>query len=302
MSKQQPQRIPISSLQELLESGIRIDGIQPFVFPNFAVLHRVNSNQVIKGMFSMNVPYRVDDFRFLFFHQGNVRIVANLLEVEVSGGTIGFMGNGGIVQFEDISPLVEVSGIVLKGDFLNVVMNGHLPNALNGSVRNFYVKVKENEMEIVERMIVTMRMILEDADCNSKSVASLLAAAINYICSLYERYGNCHRETQTRVQDMFKKFIVLVNEHGSRHHTLDFYADRLCVTKRYLGTLVHKVSGVKAKEWIDRAIITDAKVALKHSDISVSQLSEELRFPTPSFFCKFFKRMTGTTPAGYRSE
>ena len=79
-----------------------------------------------------------------------------------------------------------------------------------------------------------------------------------------------------------------------------FYADKMCLTDRYLGTVVKAVSGQTGKEWIDRALITSAKVLLKHSDKSIAQIAEELDFLTVSFFCKYFKRLTQITPNQFR--
>ena len=100
--------------------------------------------------------------------------------------------------------------------------------------------------------------------------------------------------------DIFNRFIQLVNGHVRQEHKLSYYADRMCITQRYLGSVVHEVSGATAKEWIDRALVTEAKVVLKHSDKSVAQIAEELNFPSPSFFSKYFRRLTGLTPAEYR--
>ena len=55
-------------------------------------------------------------------------------------------------------------------------------------------------------------------------------------------------------------------------------------------------------EWINQSVILEAKVLLKHSNLLVYQISDELHFPNPSFFCKFFKRMTGMTPQEYQKR
>ena len=55
-------------------------------------------------------------------------------------------------------------------------------------------------------------------------------------------------------------------------------------------------------QWINKAVILEAKVLLKHSNLLVFQISDELNFPNPSFFSKFFKRMTGMTPAEYQKQ
>lgn len=59
---------------------------------------------------------------------------------------------------------------------------------------------------------------------------------------------------------------------------------------------------VEILDWINQSIIQEAKILLKHSDLLVYQISDELNFPNPSFFCKFFKRMTEITPQEYQKK
>ncbi|WP_368205051.1 helix-turn-helix domain-containing protein, partial [Bacteroides caccae] len=71
---------------------------------------------------------------------------------------------------------------------------------------------------------------------------------------------------------------------------------------RYLNTLIRQTSQQTVMDWINQSIILEAKVLLKHSNLLVYQISDELNFPNPSFFCKFFKRMTGMTPQEYQKS
>ena len=92
----------------------------------------------------------------------------------------------------------------------------------------------------------------------------------------------------------FKNSICPLDFH------IDFYAQRLFLSPRYMSTLVKQVSGKAAKQWIDDAIITRIKVELRHTNKSAAQIADEMNFPNPSFFCKYFKRMTGLTTQDYR--
>ena len=300
MSKHEPQRLPLSSLDEMNVADFRIQGVRPYISPDFAVVFGANTYQAIQGIFEVSVPYRIDDFRFIVFRKGDVDVTANLLKYHISDNTVGFMGNGGIIQMDRISSDVSISGLVVKEDYLRRAMGGRLPSALNGRLHNFYLQVSERECELAGRIIGLLRNLVEDPEHNREVSASLIAAIVNYIVGLFERYDTDVPTAQSRQQDIFNRFIALVNEHCFHHHTLDFYADRLCITQRYLGTLVRQASGTTAKEWIDRALINEAKVALKHSDVTVAQLADNLSFPNPAFFSKFFKRVTGMTPSQYK--
>ena len=69
-----------------------------------------------------------------------------------------------------------------------------------------------------------------------------------------------------------------------------------------MSTLVKQVSGKAAKQWIDEAIVTRIKVELRHTDKSAAQIADEMCFANPSFFSKYFKRMTGLSPAEFRTR
>jgi len=302
MSKQEPKRLPLSSLKEMIDADFKTQGVSPYLSPDFAIVCGSNTYLEIRNIFELSVPYRVDDFRFIAFHKGDVDVTANLLKYHVSDNAVGFMGNGGIIQMDRISSDVVMSGIVVKEDYLRRAMGGRLPATFNGRLHNFYLQVTDRECDIVGRMVLTLRVMVEDGQCGHEASASMIAAIVNYIAELYEHYGADVPATQSRQQDVFNRFIALVNEHCFVHHTLDFYADKLCITQRYLGTLVKQASGTTAKEWIDRALVNEAKVALKHSDVTIAQLAENLSFPNPAFFSKFFKRMTGVTPSQYKHQ
>jgi AraC-like DNA-binding protein len=79
-----------------------------------------------------------------------------------------------------------------------------------------------------------------------------------------------------------------------------FYADILCITPRYFSKIVKENSGKSPNEWIDEYIMQEAKALLKSGNFTVQQVSDELNFPSQSFFGKYFKRHTGVMPSKYK--
>jgi AraC-like DNA-binding protein len=74
----------------------------------------------------------------------------------------------------------------------------------------------------------------------------------------------------------------------------------MCLTERYLSTIIRQTSSVTAKDWIDRALITRIKIELRHTDKPAAQIADEMHFANPSFFSKYFRRLTGMTPSDYK--
>lgn len=302
MSQIEPKRLPFSSLDEMIDAQFTIQGAKPYISQELGIVCGAYPMSLIQRMVKRAIPYRVDDYRFVLFDECDFDVTANLRKYHISNGTLGFMGYGGIIQLDNLKDKVKMSGLLLKEDYLRLAMGGKLPSIFLDSQHNQYIHVNDSEKQMIEQLIAMLRQMVELTGHHRVAVQSQVAAIVHYIVDLFERNGAARPVAQSRQQRVFEQFIDLVNAYCTTQHTLDFYADRLCITQRYLGTLVRQASGTTAKEWIDRAIINEAKVALKHSDVTIAALADTLSFPTASFFCKFFKRMTGITPTEYRNQ
>ena len=108
-------------------------------------------------------------------------------------------------------------------------------------------------------------------------------------------------EVTTRQTDLFQRFVALVHEYCSQEREVAFYADKLCISTRYLSTIVRSVARSSAKEFIDRAVILEIKMMLQSTDLSVQEIAYRLRFPDQSYLVRFFKKHTGESPTEYRN-
>lgn len=98
----------------------------------------------------------------------------------------------------------------------------------------------------------------------------------------------------------FKEFMRLLGENYKQERSVTFYANKLCLSSKYLTTLIKRTSGNSATWWISHFVILEAKNQLKYSSKNVQEIAYSLNFPNQSFFGKFFKQHTGMTPCEYR--
>ena len=99
---------------------------------------------------------------------------------------------------------------------------------------------------------------------------------------------------------VLEQFLTLVSEHHDKERGMAFYAEKLCLTPKYLSKIVRAASGKSGPEWIDSFVILEAKNMLKYSDMPIKEIVYKLNFPNSSVFYKFFKTHTGQTPSEYR--
>ena len=245
-------------------------------------------------------PFTIDDYRLGILVRGEAHISINLVERHITPGTLIFLGPGTIVSPISFSDELEVYGLGLFYDFPMPFAPGQMPSAFNGQVRDFQISADEEAIRTARNIFESIWQLAHQTDYNRQTMSSLVAAQMYHYDGLYRQHADLLQASQSREQTIFDRFIYLVNQHATREHQIGFYAEKMCLTERYLGTIIRQVSGSTAKEWIDRALITRIKVELRHTDKTVLQISEELSFPNPSFFSKYFKRLTGQTPLDYK--
>ena len=106
----------------------------------------------------------------------------------------------------------------------------------------------------------------------------------------------------TNKNSIVERFLELVHEHYREERMISYYADRMCLTPKYLSKIVKDNTGRPASEWIENYIILEARAMLQNSDMTIQQIAQSLNFPNQSFFGKYFKRATGMSPKQYRQH
>lgn len=242
----------------------------------------------------------IDDYRLVVLVRGEIRASINLVERRITAGTLVFLGPGSIVNPISFSEDAEIYALVLFADFPMPFAIGQMPMSFNGTVRDFQTQAEDHDIATARHIIDTIWHTVHQPDYNRQTVSSLVAALMHHYDGIYRQHKELLQASQSREQTIFDRFIYLVNQYAKREHQIRFYADKMCLTERYLGTVIRQASGTTAKEWIDRALMAHIKIELKHSDKSIARISEELNFPNPAFFCKYFKRFTNQTPSEYK--
>lgn len=96
--------------------------------------------------------------------------------------------------------------------------------------------------------------------------------------------------------------MELLAQHHSTERNLSYYAEKIGITTNYLSKLVKEYSGKTAVEWINEYVILEAKTMIKHTQYTIQEIAYKLNFPSPSFFGKYFKRLTGISPKRYKNS
>ena len=254
--------------------------------------------QMGSKLFHTGQPYRAKEGRIIRILQGTGRISINLIEYEVSAHQIIIIPDNSLIELLEISPDSDFQVIVPACNFLPALPGSILSETYtrNGIV----LSLNEEEWTQAEMFFTLLWNILHSSPYRHETVQHFIISLLYNLKYTYEQTRTTTPLRLSRREEIFRRFIALVNEYSKQERSVNFYADKLCLTSHYLSTIIREASGQTVMQWINQSVILEAKVLLKHSNLLIFQISDELNFPNPSFFSKFFKRMTGMTPAEYQ--
>lgn len=101
---------------------------------------------------------------------------------------------------------------------------------------------------------------------------------------------------------LFRNFRKLINQHFTNLKLPKEYTDLLYVTPNHLNALCKDLVGKSAGELIRDRILLEAKRLLINAELSIAEIAYRLNFTDNSYFTKFFKKQTGSTPEEFKKS
>lgn len=166
---------------------------------------------------------------------------------------------------------------------------------------NPVLDLQSGQLEAMISYCTMVRKVIENKHPYQLDVIRHLTCAFFYGMGYYfhEISKNKILSNDEALMDNFSKEVQLSYK---KERKVLYYADRLHLSAGYLSTIIKRVSGKTAAEWIDDYVTLEAKALLKSTNLTIQQISDELNFPSQSFFGKYFKRITGLSPKEYREK
>ena len=166
--------------------------------------------------------------------------------------------------------------------------------------------IEKEDIAVLKRDISNMIMSLSNKD-------HLFAEEINYAYfyilltdmadMMWKRYGKgkpSHHTEMSRADGIMKEFAELLVKHIHKETNVEFYAERLCISKQYLSLIVKEKTRVTIGTIISAMRAEVAARLLRDPEKTIQQIAEELSFADQSSFGKFFKKHAGLSPLKYR--
>ena len=158
--------------------------------------------------------------------------------------------------------------------------------------------------EIVKYMSLLDNVLQSEENSFKLYEQKLLLLALTYrICSIYNRkLVNDGREVGGRKNEVFIHLIQLIEKYYMQERGVEFYADKLCLSPKYLSAVSKSICGYTVQELVFKAIIRKSISLLKNTQKDIQEISNAFGFPNASYFGTFFKKQVGVSPQQYRKN
>lgn len=110
---------------------------------------------------------------------------------------------------------------------------------------------------------------------------------------------NCIKPLKTP-NETCNKFMEMVFMPNQQKKSVAEYADILNISADYLNKLVKNNTGKSVSEWIEASLMLTAKMMLRNTNLSMSEIANNLGFTDPSYFTRRFKLNEKISPSEYR--
>lgn len=256
--------------------------------------------------FSVKYPHRHDFFEVLYLLKGSGLHVIDTNKYEIKPPCIFFMSPGQAHKLE-LSNDIEGYIFIFTSDFY--LLNRSNQNTLI-EFPFFYTihqdnppLLLENESDIrfLESLFRQGIAEIRDAEeSNTEMLRSILDLILTTCAARYQVTENLLNKGKGQI--LVKRFFHLVEENHQKNLSMSDYSGMIGVTPNHLTQTVKLLTGKTSSQIIKAKQLLEIKRLLVHTNLSVSEIANQLNFEDQSYFTKFFKRETGFTPIQFRSD
>ena len=157
---------------------------------------------------------------------------------------------------------------------------------------------------IINGMFALLKVYFDQSECTC--ISQLVLCQLKAFFIGFHEYLQRNPQYQPdevksyRVRELFNRFMMLLEKDYKMSRDVNYYAEQMNISSKYLTNIVNQVTGHTPKTIIDQYVILQLKMHLKRTTQSIKEMAWEFHFADVSFFCRYFKKHTGLTPQQIR--
>ena len=250
-------------------------------------------------MESPRYPFKTDMLTATICIKGQAEGSANLQKIITQPNSFNVILPGQIITHDYQTPDFEARHIIMSSKFVDTLGLDKRFSLFNSHNQVISTTLSDYELEAILTFYEMLKWnITHKNDYILETVRHMTLAFFYGFSHTFQQ--NITSKQTNRPQQLSDDFLLLVKQHFKQEHSLEFYANKLCVTPKHLTTTIKSTTDCTAKEWIDKHLLLEAKALLKSTNLTIQQIADTLHFTSQDVFSKYFKHHIGITPKEYR--
>lgn len=251
-------------------------------------------------------PYTSTFIVISISHRGWMKAIYDMKLVELRPHDLAMVPPGHILYAKESSEDYLASLLVISPLFIEKLSNNNHLFTIN-PLEYQYNSTFHLSDEQYEGMLGNFRILNCISQLNHPDRDELLANQMEIGTQLMEIYlqekGIVSTQEFNSPQQLHNRFLNAIVKHFRESKEVQYYANLLCLSPKYFGSVIKETTGISASSWISRYVIVQAKSLLRHNkDLSIQQVSYQLGFQDPAAFTRYFKTNAGLSPKEYRAQ
>jgi len=242
--------------------------------------------------------------QLVFVTQGRVTVHLDDRRFEFEGGAAIIIPAGTVHSFH-FSP--QTQGHVLTVDLerlLTTAGPSHQATfqGLFSSARAVDLREEEVLKQRAAHLIQALEVEFKQADSVFMPICSWLACCALSVLAYGTLGDQAVENLGGTALASLRRFRALIEARYLEHWSTQRFAEELGISETSLNRLCRRLAGCTAFELIQQRVALEARRKLVYSTNSVRGIAAELGFKDAAYFCRFFRRRSGTSPQDFRRQ
>lgn len=247
-------------------------------------------------------------FICVFCLEGKAKAVIEDNEYNIEKGDLVFSHPNQFIQNAMVSCDFKCRGILMSPTYFeSIFMLGGSVWEMSYLLRNqplFHLGEKLSDMFLFNFEILKSKLGTVELPHHNQIVKLMLQSMLYEFYDFISPMLNLQQAERnySSADVIFKHFMSIVSAEAPRRREVAYYADKLCITPKYLSSICKKQSGNTASDIINKMTVRYISQMLRSSDKSIKEIASDTGFDNLSFFGKYVRRELGMSPREYRSS
>jgi len=260
----------------------------------------------IKSFLAKSSVHTLTYYDLTFITEGEGTFSIDSKSYKASPGDV-FFSKPGEIRNWDIHNILNGQALIFEDEFLSSFFKDplfvqHL-SFFNLEKTSSKIHLAENLYTHILELLQNIKEEIDHFKQNDEHVLrALLYEILMLLNRIYLQNTEQEEESKKRHSLYLNRFIHLVDSTLKEHRSVQYYAEKLCITPNYLNELTNAAMQISSKQYIQNKVMEEAKKLLLYTDLSISEIAFELHYDTVSYFIRSFKKHQKKTPLAYRKE